>query len=161
MNSKSQVATISSLDAQETREAPNRSAPAGVDFFQIVENLPVPIYSTDAAGRITFYDEAAASLWGRRPKLGEEWWRGFWRLYRRDGTPIAHRVPAPNTAKHSSSHMEGARRTPITSPPDCEGFGSTLTRATVAGQLGGEISRDWRPEGVVIRLSLPRERLTG
>ena len=49
----------------------------------------------------------------------------------------------------------------ITSPPDCEGFGAILTRATVAGQLGGEISRDWRPEGLVIRLSLPRERLTG
>ena len=48
----------------------------------------------------------------------------------------------------------------ITSAPDGEGFGATLTRATVTGQLGGEISRDWRPEGLVIRLSLPRERLT-
>jgi hypothetical protein len=25
---------------------------------------------------------------------------------------------------------------------------------------GGEISRDWQPEGLVIRLSIPRERLT-
>ena len=49
----------------------------------------------------------------------------------------------------------------IPSPPDDEGFGATLTRATVTGQLGGEISQDWRPEGLVIRLSLPRERLTG
>ena len=49
----------------------------------------------------------------------------------------------------------------ITSAPDGEGFGATLTRATVTDQLGGEISRDWRPEGLVIRLSLPRERLTG
>ena len=49
----------------------------------------------------------------------------------------------------------------IAGPPDREGFGATLTRATVTGQLGGEISRDWRPEGLVIRLSLPRERLTG
>ena len=49
----------------------------------------------------------------------------------------------------------------ITSPPDGEGFGAILTRATVTGQLGGEISRDWRPEGLVIRLSVARERLTG
>ena len=49
----------------------------------------------------------------------------------------------------------------IPTPPDDEGFGAILTRATVTGQLGGEISRDWRPEGLVIRLSLPRERLTG
>jgi two-component sensor histidine kinase len=49
----------------------------------------------------------------------------------------------------------------INSPPECEGFGATLTRTTVTGQLGGEISQDWEPEGLVIRLSLPRERLTG
>ena len=49
----------------------------------------------------------------------------------------------------------------ITSPPGCEGFGASLARTTVTDQLGGEISRDWRPEGLVIRLSLPRERLTG
>ncbi len=94
MSSKSEVASIASLQAQEIRHAPkdppDRSVAAGADFFQIVQNLPAPIYSTDAAGRITFYNEAAASLWGRRPKSGEEWWRGFWRLYRPDGTPIAY-----------------------------------------------------------------------
>jgi two-component sensor histidine kinase len=49
----------------------------------------------------------------------------------------------------------------IAAPPEDEGFGATLTRATVSGQLGGKMSQDWRPEGLVIRLSLPREHLTG
>ena len=49
----------------------------------------------------------------------------------------------------------------VTPPTEGNGFGAFLTRVTVAGQLGGEISRDWKPEGLVIRLSLPRERLTG
>ena len=40
-----------------------------------------------------------------------------------------------------------------------EGFGDLLVRATVAGQLGGDISREWKPEGLLIRLSVPRERL--
>jgi hypothetical protein len=31
----------------------------------------------------------------------------------------------------------------------------------VSGQLGGEVSREWSPEGLVIRLSVPRERLIG
>ena len=44
---------------------------------------------------------------------------------------------------------------------DGEGYGSVLERATVNGQLGGEIARDWTPEGLTIRLSLLRERLTG
>jgi PAS domain S-box-containing protein len=43
--------------------------------------------------------------------------------------------------------------------PDSEGFGSLLAHATVKGQLGGEISRDWKPEGLTIWLSVPRERL--
>ena len=94
MSNSPQAATIVSLHAQETRhprkDGPDRSAAADVDFFQIVQNLPVAVYSTDAAGRITFYNEAAASLWGRRPKLGEDWWCGSWRLYWPDGRPMGH-----------------------------------------------------------------------
>lgn len=42
-----------------------------------------------------------------------------------------------------------------------EGFGSLLARATVKGQLDGEIVRDWRPEGLAIRLTVARGRVTG
>ncbi|ULJ73495.1 hypothetical protein [Rhizobium gallicum] len=42
---------------------------------------------------------------------------------------------------------------------DGDGFGTTLGRATVRSQLGGEIQRDWKAEGLVIRLSVPRDRL--
>jgi two-component system CheB/CheR fusion protein len=59
-------------------------------FFQIVQNIPAAVYTTDAEGRITFYNEAAAALWGRRPRLGEDWWCGSWRLYWPDGKPMAH-----------------------------------------------------------------------
>jgi two-component sensor histidine kinase len=38
--------------------------------------------------------------------------------------------------------------------PASEGFGSQLSRAAVSGQLGGELHRDWRPEGLVLRLSI-------
>jgi PAS domain S-box-containing protein len=47
----------------------------------------------------------------------------------------------------------------ILPPNGDKGFGDLLVRTTIAG-LGGEVSRDWEPEGVVIRLSIPRERLT-
>jgi two-component sensor histidine kinase len=42
--------------------------------------------------------------------------------------------------------------------PTNKGFGDLLVRATIVG-LGGEISRGWHPEGLCIRLSIPRERL--
>ena len=82
------------LHAKESKHPPkdgaDRSAAADVDFLKILQNLPVAVYSTDAAGRIRFYNEAAASLWGRRPKLGEDWWCGSWRLFWPDGTPMGH-----------------------------------------------------------------------
>ena len=41
-------------------------------------------------GRITFYNEAAATLWGCRPVLGSDEWCGSWKLYWPDGTPLPH-----------------------------------------------------------------------
>jgi PAS domain S-box-containing protein len=60
-------------------------------FSQIVQDLPAAVYMTDAEGRLMFYNEAAASLWGRRPRLGEERWCGSWQRYRPDGTPMPDR----------------------------------------------------------------------
>jgi PAS domain S-box-containing protein len=57
---------------------------------ELLEALPAAIYTTDAAGRITYYNQAAVNLWGRRPELGSDHWCGSWRLYSPDGTPMAH-----------------------------------------------------------------------
>jgi PAS domain-containing protein len=38
-------------------------------FKAIVEALPAAIYTTDPEGRITFFNEAAVAMWGRRPQL--------------------------------------------------------------------------------------------
>jgi len=37
---------------------------------ELLEALPVAIYTTDADGRITFYNRAAAELWGKVMSLG-------------------------------------------------------------------------------------------
>lgn len=59
----------------------------GTDLLQA---LPVAVYTTDAEGRITFYNDAAAALWGCRPELGAARWCGSWRLYWPDGRPMRH-----------------------------------------------------------------------
>lgn len=59
-------------------------------FVDLLEALPAAVYTTDAAGRITFYNQAAVDLWGCRPELGTDKWCGSWRLYRPDGTPLPH-----------------------------------------------------------------------
>jgi PAS domain S-box-containing protein len=60
------------------------------DSTDFLELLPSAVYTTDALGRITFYNQAAAELWGHRPEIGTAQWCGSWRLYWPDGRPMAH-----------------------------------------------------------------------
>ncbi len=59
-------------------------------FFELLEALPAAVYVTDSAGRITYYNKAAADLWGQRPALGDAEWCGSWKLFWPDGTPLPH-----------------------------------------------------------------------
>jgi PAS domain S-box-containing protein len=63
---------------------------SGVQSHELLQALPTAVYTTDAAGRITFYNEAAAALWGCRPTIGESEWCGSWRLYWPDGRQMPH-----------------------------------------------------------------------
>jgi PAS domain S-box-containing protein len=52
--------------------------------------IPAAIYTTDAAGKITYYNEAAVELAGRRPTIGSDEWCVTWKMYWPDGTPLPH-----------------------------------------------------------------------
>jgi PAS domain-containing protein len=47
--------------------------------------LPLPIYTTDASGLLTFFNPAAAELAGRTPEIGRDRWCVTWRLRWPDG----------------------------------------------------------------------------
>ncbi|MBC3301116.1 PAS domain S-box protein [Pseudomonas sp. SWRI18] len=55
----------------------------------LLEALPAAVYTTDAEGRITFYNRAAVELSGRTPQLGDQW-RVTWKLFNTDGTYLPH-----------------------------------------------------------------------
>jgi PAS domain-containing protein len=63
---------------------------AEVHYADILAALPFAVYATDTTGRLTFYNEAAVTLWGRRPVLGQERWCGSWRIYALDGSLLPH-----------------------------------------------------------------------
>lgn len=56
---------------------------------QVMKMLPIAAYTTDAQGRITFYNRCAAELWGRRPDPDRDRWSGAYRLRYPDGSPMA------------------------------------------------------------------------
>ncbi|HEY2424304.1 MAG TPA: PAS domain S-box protein [Pseudolabrys sp.] len=59
-------------------------------FRMILDELPAAIYVSDAIGRITYFNEAAATLWGHRPTIGTSEWCGSWKLFRPDGRALPH-----------------------------------------------------------------------
>ncbi|MGT2477853.1 PAS domain-containing protein [Methylobacterium oryzae CBMB20] len=64
------------------------------------EQLTAPVYITDADGWLTYYNDAAARLWGYRPVLGKARWCGAWRLYDHEGADLPHeRSPMAETLR--------------------------------------------------------------
>jgi PAS domain S-box-containing protein len=56
----------------------------------ILNALPVAVYTTDAQGRITYFNEEAVSMAGRVPELGKDEWCVTWRLRDQDGAHLPH-----------------------------------------------------------------------
>jgi PAS domain S-box-containing protein len=67
-----------------------RKPAAELPCRELLDALPAAIYTTDAAGRVTYYNAAAVQLAGRKPELGSDEWCVTWRLYWPDGTPLPH-----------------------------------------------------------------------
>src|SRR5690606_7307068 len=67
------------------------SIPRG-EYFRLLDMLPAAAYACDAEGLITYFNQRAADLWGREPKLNEATDRfcGSIRLFSPDGDPIEH-----------------------------------------------------------------------
>lgn len=59
-------------------------------FHAELDKMRVPIYTADAEGRITFWNQACVDFAGREPQLGEDRWCVTWRLFTLDGDPLPH-----------------------------------------------------------------------
>jgi PAS domain S-box-containing protein len=73
---QSMVVPSFSGDAAETR------------YWELLESLGLAVYTTDSEGHILHYNEEAASLWGRKPEIGEDLWCGSWRIFTPDGEAL-------------------------------------------------------------------------
>lgn len=72
----------------------------------LLEALPAAVYTTDAEGRITFFNQAAIELSGRTPQLGDMWCV-TWRLFNADGSPLAHHECPMATALKENRAIRG------------------------------------------------------
>ncbi len=77
-------------DTTELHQARSQAAENSAVFRQILDALPAAVYTTDAQGRVTYHNKAAADLAGREPAVGRDQWCVAWRLYTPDGELLPH-----------------------------------------------------------------------
>lgn len=58
-------------------------------YKELINKLPVAVYTCDAEGNIQLFNEAAELLWGRTPETGKDKWCGSQKLFSKDGNPLA------------------------------------------------------------------------
>ena len=59
-------------------------------FRELLDALPVAVYTTDTEGRLTYFNAAAVKLSGRVPELGTDKWCVTWKIFLPDGTLLPH-----------------------------------------------------------------------
>ena len=79
-----------SRDISERKRAEAKLKESQHQLEELLSAIPAAIYTTDADGKLTYFNEAAVELSGRRPVLGSDQWCVTWKLYWPDGTPLPH-----------------------------------------------------------------------
>ena len=77
-------------DITERKEAQAKLEDSERRLKDLLAAIPAAIYTTDAQGKITYFNEKAVELAGRTPTPGSDEWCVTWKLYRPDGTPLPH-----------------------------------------------------------------------
>jgi PAS domain S-box-containing protein len=78
------------LDITERKRAEAAVLNSEHRLRELINALPAAIYTIDAEGRITMFNEAAVKFSGRVPQLGTDSWCVSWKLFWPDGTPLPH-----------------------------------------------------------------------
>ena len=60
------------------------------DWRATLDELPAPIYTTDAEGAVTYWNRACVQLAGRQPQLGQDKWCVTWKIYTTTGKFMPH-----------------------------------------------------------------------
>ena len=62
----------------------------GAGWQAILDRLPVPVYTTDSDGAVTYWNRACVDFAGRNPQLGADRWCVTWRIYTTTGEFLPH-----------------------------------------------------------------------
>ncbi|MGQ0763959.1 MAG: PAS domain S-box protein [Acidobacteriota bacterium] len=78
------------VDISDIKRAEQALRESEQRYRAVIEALPAAVYTTDAAGRVTMFNQAAVDFSGRMPEVGGDSWCVTWKLYHPDGKPMPH-----------------------------------------------------------------------
>ena len=59
-------------------------------LLRALEEIPAPIYVTDAQGFVTYFNQSCIGFAGRNPQAGKDRWCVTWKLFTEDGKFLPH-----------------------------------------------------------------------
>ena len=59
-------------------------------LLSLLDDIPAPLYVTDSAGYVTYFNASCIGFSGRMPTTGKDRWCVSWKLYTDTGEPLPH-----------------------------------------------------------------------
>ena len=76
------------VDVSERKRVEDKKREDEARFRDLINALPVAVYTTDAQGIITHFNHAGVTLFGRMPQIGVDRCGTSWKLFQPDGRPL-------------------------------------------------------------------------
>lgn len=95
-------------DITERKRLESANSEAEQRLSDLLDALPTAVYTTDADGKLSYFNQACVDLAGREPVIGSDEWCVTWRLYWPDATPMRHDECPMATALRENRAINGA-----------------------------------------------------
>jgi PAS domain S-box-containing protein len=77
-------------DPEDLLDTALNALAAGPQCHALLDELPVPIYTTCGDGHVTYWNRACVEFAGREPQQGQDRWCVTWQLFTMTGEPLRH-----------------------------------------------------------------------
>lgn len=81
---------LARTDPEEMLHNALNAVAAGQECQALVDEIPAPVYVTDAEGKVTYWNLACVDFAGREPELGRDRWCVTWQLFTMSGERLKH-----------------------------------------------------------------------
>ena len=81
---------LAARNAEEIVDSAVTALSSGDGWRSTLDEISLPVYTTDSDGFVTYWNRACIEFAGREPELGRDRWCVTWKLYTTNGDPLPH-----------------------------------------------------------------------